>query len=205
MSAGNPQTAPANGGKRAEKSGQMKRTRERVLAATAELISETGYSGITIEQIARRSGVARSTIYRHWDNLPEIAMAAFRRSLGTGLDIPDTGSVREDLVLYYQALAKQLQTGAWRTVVPAMLQARLQDQLFAALLFTWTDRWRNELAAILDAGAARGEIPPVDNIHDVLDPVVGGIYYRLLFTNRPRTDAATVRAWVDRAVNSISC
>ena len=51
---------------------RMARTRERVLGAAWELLNEVGFDGVTVELVSERSGVARSTLYRHWRSMPEV-------------------------------------------------------------------------------------------------------------------------------------
>jgi AcrR family transcriptional regulator len=56
---------------------RITRTRERVLGAAWELLNEVGFDGVTVELVSERSGVARSTLYRHWRSMPEVLRDAF--------------------------------------------------------------------------------------------------------------------------------
>ncbi len=187
---------------RAQKQGQLARTRERVLATTRRLLAEHGYRGTTIERIAEDSGVARSTIYRHWNSVAEVAMAAFEQSLGEQMPTPDTGNVRNDLLLVYEQMINALNKTHWGSTIPAMVEAALQDQDFAALLRNYMGARRGILREIIQRGVGRGELPEIADIDNLLDPIVGAIYYRLLLTNRPLPSTPTLRAWVNSAVDS---
>ena len=54
----------------------------RALAAAVELIAERGYAGTTLDEIARRTGLAKTTLYRRWDSKGELAVAALAARLG---------------------------------------------------------------------------------------------------------------------------
>ena len=75
---------------------RVTRTRARVLAATIDLLAERGYSGFSIEGIVDRTGIAKTTLYRHWRSREALLAAAIVELGGAG-PLPDTGSVRQDL------------------------------------------------------------------------------------------------------------
>ncbi|MCH9020821.1 MAG: helix-turn-helix transcriptional regulator, partial [Proteobacteria bacterium] len=66
-----------------------------ILQATIELLAEIGFSAMSIEGVAARSGVAKTTIYRRFDSKLELVLNAMNRSLAID-EIPDTGSLRGD-------------------------------------------------------------------------------------------------------------
>ncbi len=200
-----PQSRPQPGTRsRAQKAGQIERTRDRVLSSAAQLLARDGYRATNIERIANCSGVARSTIYRHWKSYAEVAMAAFERSLGEQMPVPDHGSVQADLRAVYMQMIGALEKTSWGRTVPAMVEAALQDADFAGLLHAYVDARRDVLRTVLERGAARGDIPPVTNVDDLLDPIVGALYYRLLLTDRPQPGAATLDRWIGQALDSVA-
>src|SRR3954471_21817841 len=72
------------------------RSRTTVMNATVELLFERGYGGTTVDEISRRSGVAKTTIYRHWPTRTDLLREACA-TIGTPLDRPDTGNLKDDL------------------------------------------------------------------------------------------------------------
>lgn len=62
---------------------RVARTRSRVLGAAWELLDEVGFDGVTVELVSERSGVARSTMYRHWRTMPELLRDAFAAQAGS--------------------------------------------------------------------------------------------------------------------------
>jgi AcrR family transcriptional regulator len=97
-----------------EHSGGKTRRRGEVLehalldAAWAEL-QEAGYAGLTMEAVADRAGTSRAVLYRRWRSQPELVIAAIRRHrpLLSG-EIPDTGSLREDVLALLRRMSGRL-------------------------------------------------------------------------------------------------
>ncbi|MFI7132785.1 TetR/AcrR family transcriptional regulator [Nonomuraea sp. NPDC050153] len=76
-----------------------------MLAATVELLEEHGYQALTIEKIAQRSKVAKSTIYRWWRSRPELVMEAYTHVVARRMPEPDTGTVNGDLSAFVTQLS----------------------------------------------------------------------------------------------------
>ncbi|MEX1280276.1 MAG: helix-turn-helix domain-containing protein, partial [Acidimicrobiia bacterium] len=76
---------------------RIERTRRVVLGAAVEVVAERGFSGATIDAIAQRSGVARSTIYRHWPDRGDLLLEAVSDRVGP-VEASVTGDLREDLI-----------------------------------------------------------------------------------------------------------
>jgi len=188
---------------REPKTGQLQKTRSRILAAATEIIADQGYRSLTIDQIVKHSGVARSTIYRHWTCVSEIAMEAFQTQLIEPVDPPNTGNVRTDLVLAYRRMAWIIENTAWGKAVASMVEAANYDENFAALLDQTAVQWRETLIVILAAGAKRGDVPDLtDYTDEILDPIVGAISYRLFFTKRLLLEEGTLEFWVNAMIDA---
>src|SRR5258708_4402445 len=72
-------------------------TRRAVLDAAAALLAEGGLAATTIDAIRDRSGVSKTTIYKHWPNRLCVAVDAFAERLASDASVPDTGTVQGDL------------------------------------------------------------------------------------------------------------
>src|SRR6266487_2194893 len=77
--------------------GRSRRVVDEILRATAEELSTSGYAGLRIEDVAARSGVNKTTIYRRWPRKSDLVSAALLH-LWADEAPPDTGSLREDLL-----------------------------------------------------------------------------------------------------------
>src|SRR5579862_7865572 len=91
---------------------RVRRSKETVLRTTFELLTETGLDGISIDEIARRSGVAKTTIYRHWATRSDLVIDACSR-ITEEQQAPDTGSFEGDVTAFLTALAELLRTARW--------------------------------------------------------------------------------------------
>jgi AcrR family transcriptional regulator len=188
-------------GTRAPKRGQLARTRLVILDTTADMLAASGYSSLTVEGIAAKCGVARSTIYRHWESVADIAMEAFLRIIGPAPPIPQTGNVRTDLVVNYRRLVDGLANSRWGELLPSMLEASIQDKVFAQLLYKAFDSRRELGRQSLLKGVDRGDLPAETNFEWLLDSITGPIYHRLFFTNRSLDEPGMIEYWVNSAVD----
>jgi AcrR family transcriptional regulator len=168
--------------KRAPKLAQINRSIGAVLDATAELLAEVGYRPLTIELISTRSGVARSTIYRQWNNVAELAIDAFDHALGPNPPPPDTGNLRDDLIVLYKRFAKILQRRIWRTIMPSLIEASQADARFGGLLNSIVNTRRETERNLFTRAIARGEIRSDSKVEWALDALTGAYYHRLLMT-----------------------
>src|ERR1700729_2931520 len=75
---------------------RVRRSRSRVLTTAFELLSESGVGGFTVDEVSRRSGVAKTTIYRHWPSREALVIDAASR-ISAEQEVPDTGSLEADV------------------------------------------------------------------------------------------------------------
>lgn len=166
------------------------RSRATVIAATLNLLTERGIAATTIEAVAERSGVAKTTIYRHWADQPALVLDAFASTLREPPD-PDTGTLRGDLHALTGGLAAALRTGPAAGLMPALIDAAERDPAFAALHRQEATRRHRVVRAVIARGIARGEMPPNTDPDDVLDLLVGPIFYRRWVSAGTGTDDTT--------------
>ena len=105
-------------------------SRERVLTTTLDLLTETGLGELTIDDISRRSGVAKTTIYRHWPNRSALVIDACSR-MTDGQEAPDTGSLEGDLRAVLTGIADLLGTARWSSILPSIIDAAEHDPEFS--------------------------------------------------------------------------
>src|SRR5262252_2309139 len=95
---------------------RVEKSKRIVLATTYELLTKSGLSGVSVDEVSRRSGVAKTTIYRHWPSREALLLDAcsqFREKP----QAPDTGSFKRDLEALVSGVAVRLQQ-PWSTVMP---------------------------------------------------------------------------------------
>ena len=159
--------------------------RRAILKAARELIEEQGPARLTVEGVASRAGVGKPTIYRHWANAQELAMAAF-------VDLPDPhpagtgeGSTLDDLRTLLQDLVARLDSRRGRQMALMLAGAEPESELFKAFSNRVMMDGRRRGADILDAVKARGEIRSDIDTGLCLDLIFGAIFLRLLLDHAP--------------------
>jgi AcrR family transcriptional regulator len=172
---------------------RIARSRAAVLDATVALLGEVGHSGTTIEAIAERSGVAKTTIYRHWPNRAQLLVEAFDCAIDT-IDVPDTGDLRADLVAVAESLATKLRDPAWSRLLVTLIDAAQCDEELAALSREFSHARRRVAQTVVERAIARGELDArVDA--DLVTQLVGGfLFYRRLILSDPADHDLVERA-----------
>jgi AcrR family transcriptional regulator len=155
-----------------------------ILQAALELLAERGYEGLTMEGIAERAGVGKTTLYRRFrtrDEVLEAASAAFVTRIGE----PDTGTLRGDLIALLES-AVRVYRGLAGRVMPGLVSAMAQNaELARRVREGFLSRRREALAAVLRRGIARGELRTDLDVELALDLLGGPLMYRLLVTGGP--------------------
>lgn len=79
-----------------------------LLEAAWEVLAENGFGGFTMEAVALRARTSRTVLYRRWETPSDLAMDAIRQRMVTHpIEVPDTGSLRDDLVSYLADLVRK--------------------------------------------------------------------------------------------------
>jgi TetR/AcrR family transcriptional regulator, regulator of autoinduction and epiphytic fitness len=177
---------------------RVERSRELVLTAALDLLGEVGYGALTVEAVAARSGVAKSTVYRHWGGKLELVADAFVELKREVFEPPPPGPLRERVMyLLERALAKQ-RDPKWRAAacVPALIEAAAHCEDVAAVSRMLAERGTQPLIDVLDDGKAAGELPAGVDTAVLADALVGPIALRHLF-HRPPVEPDELPALVD--------
>ncbi|HWF81548.1 MAG TPA: TetR/AcrR family transcriptional regulator C-terminal ligand-binding domain-containing protein [Streptosporangiaceae bacterium] len=161
----------------------------RILDAAAEVMAEKGINGLTIEEVAVRAGVGKTTIYRRWSSRGTLALDAFLAEFEWQQGLPNTGTFAGDLRAAIGAWAKAVSGTNAGTMLVGLITEIQHDRALA-------DAWRDQVIAplraqysiMLDRGVTRGEIPAETDAGVVLDLLFGACYYRLLQRQRPLND-----------------
>src|SRR5580658_7579299 len=161
-----------------------------ILTATAELLADRGLSAMSIEEVAARAGVGKTTIYRRWPSKGLLALDAFVTSFRDAQPPNDTGTLRGDLLAALHAWVHAVtQTPMGRILTGLIAEAQHDPELRGA----WRDRVLEPLRVqhriMLDRAIERGEIPSSVDRDVVLDLFFGAAEHRLLLGHLPITDA----------------
>jgi len=174
-------------------------SRERVLTATLDLLTQAGLGELTIDDISRHSGVAKTTIYRHWPNRSALVIDACSRMTDGEEAPPDTGSLEDDVRAILTNIAELLGTARWSSIVPSIVDVAEHDPDFADLHSRIQRRHAAPLRAALDQAAVRGEIPPAADRSAIAAALLGPLFYRRWFSREP-IDATFVEIVIRGAI-----
>ena len=175
--------------------GRGPRLRAAVLAATLDELTAGGFSALTMDNVARRAGVHKTSLYRNWKDRASLVADALAENVATGVPIPDTGSIESDLREYTRSLIGWLTSPLGRAVLGATISdaARAEPELADIEQRFYIDRLRRARPMITRA-VARGELPPDTDPDAVIKTVLAPIYLRLLITAETVDDATADQA-----------
>lgn len=179
---------------------RVRRTKQSVLAATYKLMWEGGIGGVSIDEVARRSGVAKTSIYRHWPSRSALLLDACSR-LGNAPEVPDTGTLKGDLTVLALRLAEQLRNARWPAILPSIIDAAERDADLAKLHAKLQAGFSSPYTPVVKRAVARGELPARQSPSEVVAAVVGPLFFRRWFSREPLDDKF-VRSVVARALLS---
>jgi AcrR family transcriptional regulator len=179
--------------------GRTARTRERVLDAVASLLLEGGYDALTVDAVAARSGVHRTTVYRRWRDTGSLLADSLDAAREHPWEPPDTGSLLGDLTEINRQIVTALteEPSITRALITASFRSPAAAQ---ALRSFWDDRYTSAAVAV-ERATGRGEAAEGIDARTVLIASCAPIFYELsLMRSRAPEDIAERYARVGAAV-----
>jgi AcrR family transcriptional regulator len=167
---------------------RVERSRQAILDATLQLLARDGDVGsLTVEAVAARSGVAKTTIYRRWRDKWELALDAVMIDMLPRLDEPvDVGDTRKELLTFINSVVKMLATPPYGQAMQALVSQIATDPDLARVYREQVVEPRHaELTPVIKRGIARGDLRPDTDVRLIHELLVGPIFYRLLFSGAP--------------------
>jgi AcrR family transcriptional regulator len=158
-----------------------------VLRTTAEELGRVGYAALRIEDVAVRSGVNKTTIYRRWPTKGDLVSATLRQ-IADDQAPPDTGTLRGDLIEHIRRLVVWATSPTGRGVL-RMMQAERADHEVEAIARAIRAENHGRRVAPIQRGIMRGELPIGTNAELVVELVYSPIFARLIMVNEPLTEA----------------
>src|SRR5918911_2956560 len=172
----------------------------RILEAAIELLSANGYAGFTLDGLAARAGVAKTTILRRWPSKAPVAAAAVERLALQTVDLPDSGTLRGDLHALLTSAVTVFTHGDGR-FVPRLMRESGHHPEIADLLQTVIHTRRLAYRRVLNRAIARHELDPDVDQELIIDLLVGPMWTRLLITQEriPKAFVGDIVAAATRA------
>ena len=174
---------------------RIERTRKVVLEAAIQVLGERGFAGASIDAIAQRCGVARSTIYRHWPQRMDLLLEAVTAHVGP-IETLAVGDLREDLVAIGTHLAELLTSEPIGSVVASMVLESRRDPGLDELRQRFVGQRHQSVTQVVSEAIARGELPPGIEPSGMGNDLAAQIFFKAIVLLE-----AIDRAWVEGHVD----
>lgn len=164
-----------------------------IQAAVIELLGEVGFTAMRVDDVADRSGVSKTTIYRRWPTKTALVVDVLRSLKAQRIPMPETGDLEHDVRAIVNDLYASLDGTALARALPGLLAEKSADpELAEAIEQLWTDR-QELVASIVRRGTASGQLRDDLDVRAIVDMLAATAYYRLLITGAPLDRRAAKR------------
>ncbi|KOX12327.1 TetR family transcriptional regulator [Micromonospora sp. NRRL B-16802] len=163
-------------------------------------LAAVGYGRLSIEAVARRAGVSKTAIYRRWNSKLDLVVELVAAAAHGKLPVLDTGTLRGDLAVLFQAVAHALRHPLASQIIPDLLAEAARNPAIDQTLREVLHARQQEIGGRLITGAVqRGELPADTDPDAAVDLIVGPLYWRLAIARLPLTDS-----YLDNLVESVA-
>ncbi len=168
--------------------GRSARVREAILAAAFSELIDSGYAALSVEAVASRAGVNKTTIYRRWPTLDDLLVDALTTWSHDAIPGPDTGSIETDLPALGRELADQLNGGVGRQIAAVVLTAGLRSAQLGEATRRYFDQQAIRAVPLVTRAIDRGELPANTDANALLTTFRAPLFYRMVTTGDPIDD-----------------
>ncbi|CAN5914324.1 TetR/AcrR family transcriptional regulator [soil metagenome] len=175
--------------------GRSERVVRDVLRATIDELGRTGYGALRVEDVAARAGVNKTSVYRRWPTKADLVAAAVRAVAGHHEPLPETGSVRGDLIVMLQRSLAFVLTAEGRALT-RLVVSEGGDPDVERLARSLRESAMAHRAQLIARAQARGELPSGLDARVVLDAIFMPVLTRVMHRGED-VDPATAVAFVD--------
>jgi AcrR family transcriptional regulator len=177
-------TAPGT----ARPGGRTARTTEAVFAAVVAELSARDYADISVESVAARAGVHKTTVYRRWGSKAEIIRQALISAASSRIQVPDTGSADTDLRMLARAVQAVLSVPEGAAITRALIVGAMSSPEVAELMEQFWAARLEAISVIVDRAIRRGEIAAGTDPAAFMHSMAAPLFYQLLVARAPVTE-----------------
>jgi AcrR family transcriptional regulator len=158
---------------------------EAILSAITDLLKAKPLRDISIEEIARKAGVGKATIYKWWPSKAHMAFEAFSKKLKETVPIRDTGSAERDFKEQLRSLFAFFDTPAGLVLRHFLAEGQVDEEFASLFRDSFIKPRREAIGVIFDRAVERGQIRSGLDREVVLDLIYGPGFYRMLIRHEP--------------------
>lgn len=174
--------------------GRTAKVRAAVLQATQDELVERGFDGLSMDQVAARAGVGKTTVYRRWGTTARLVTDLMTELAEQSSPPPGTGGIDGDLRANALSVLGAINDPRLGATFQAVIAAATCDEEAATALRAFYTRRIAEWAKVVDAAVDRGELPPGTDGPELIRAVSAPLYYRLVVTREPVDEVIAERA-----------
>ncbi len=179
------------------------RSRAAILEAAGVMLVEGGPSALTIEGVAERSGVAKTTIYRHWPSRSRLILDAFESLFQSRRRTAPKGPIREQLITLLNGIARGITSSRWAPAMAGLFAAADRDPELMLLVHDFLRVRMEPTRLALQGAIERGEISPTTDVDASVSMLVGPIFYRRI-VSREKLDAEFTEQVVNTFLRAVA-
>ncbi len=176
-----------------------------ILDATLELLAEGGFQGLSIEEVAARAGVGKTTIYRRWSSKEELVIDAFH-AVQVDLSMVDTGNFRNDLVTLLKAAYQSMMARPLleQLVVKIIGEYQTNPEIFQVFITQLLVPRFQQFRHMVEQAQARNEIRRDIDWTLVIELVSGSLYFHWIITRfLAPSSSFTPDEWVEQMIDML--
>lgn len=166
---------------------RSRRSHEAILAATREILIDSGVHELSIEGVASKAGVGKATIYRHWKSKDDLISEAIG-TIANDIVIPDSGNAINDFTAVLNGMVKvaedatQSSTTAFKKILAGLMESPVLMDIYKEQFIVPR---RNALKQIIEKGIEQGQIRKDVQIDHLIDVIGGSYFYTILMNDEP--------------------
>jgi TetR/AcrR family transcriptional regulator of autoinduction and epiphytic fitness len=164
---------------------RIERTRQVVRQAVLDELGDVGFGSLTIESVAARAGVGKSTIYRHWPDRLDLIADAFESAHEQMVPDVEAGSVRQRVGRLIRHVAEVVVDSTFSRCIPALIEGSERDPRLRRFHHDYSSLRRQSLIDLIAEGVRNGEFEPSTDPELSALSLLGTIFYSRLMTSQP--------------------
>jgi AcrR family transcriptional regulator len=168
--------------------GRTARTAEAVFAAAVGELSERDYSDISIESIAARAGVHKTTVYRRWGSKVELIRQVLVGAAAARIQLPDSGSIDTDVRALARAVQAILSLPEGAAITRALIAGALSSPEIAEVMDQFWAARLEAISVIVRRAIGRGQLPAGTDAAALMHALAAPLYFQLLVNRAPVTE-----------------